>query len=58
MTVASSDRTPRDRRVITDPKDLADAVVAAFLAGDAATRQHIVDTLGEYGRPVTDDEGE
>lgn len=33
--------------VITSAADLADAVVKAFVDGDAATRQHIVDTLGD-----------
>jgi hypothetical protein len=58
VTVTSSARPPRDRRVITDRADLADAVVDAFLHGDAATRQHIVDTLGGYACPSTDTEDE
>lgn len=45
---------PRDRQVIADPADLADALVRAFLDGDAETRQHIVDTLGERAEPNRD----
>ncbi|WP_199440750.1 hypothetical protein [Umezawaea beigongshangensis] len=39
--------TPRDRNTITDTTDLADALIEAFVNGDPATSQHIVDTLGE-----------
>lgn len=38
---------PRSERVITNRAELAAAAVEAFLNGDAETRQHIVDTLGE-----------
>ena len=37
----------RDPRAVVDAQDLVEAVVAAFINGDAATRQHIVDTLGD-----------
>lgn len=33
--------------VITTRQELADALVQAFVDGDPATSQHIVDTLGE-----------
>ena len=36
---------------ITDQAALSEAVVQAFLDGDAATRQHIVDELGARARP-------
>lgn len=39
--------TPRRERVITDPDELRQAVIDAFLDGDPETCQHIVDTLGD-----------
>jgi hypothetical protein len=47
-------RLPRDKRVITDPADLADALVEAFLDGTAEERQHIVDTLGQRAEDQRD----
>lgn len=38
---------PRDTEVIADRQDLVDALVRAIVEGDAATSQHIVDTLGD-----------
>lgn len=37
--------------VITSQQDVVDALVAAIVDGDAATSQHIVDTLGAHARP-------
>lgn len=36
--------------VITNRQEAVDALVAAFVDGDAATSQHIVDTLGKRKR--------
>ncbi|MBB5804516.1 hypothetical protein F4560_004284 [Saccharothrix ecbatanensis] len=41
---------PHDLEVIVDSSDLAEALVKAFVNADAATRQHIVDTLGDRSR--------
>jgi hypothetical protein len=43
---------PRGERVITDPGELRQAVIDAFVDGDPATCQHIVDTLGAQARPA------
>jgi hypothetical protein len=43
-------RLPHDPAVIVDSADLVEALVWAFVNGDAATRQHIVDTLGDRSR--------
>lgn len=48
------DALPRDKDVISDPSDLADALIRAFVEGNAETRQHIVDTLGERSRAQQD----
>jgi hypothetical protein len=57
VTVASTERAPRDTRVITDRQDALDAIVHAIVHGDHATSQHIVDTLGARARPTSSHEG-
>jgi hypothetical protein len=36
-----------DETVITNQREVVDAIVQAFVDGDPQTSQHIVDTLGE-----------
>jgi hypothetical protein len=36
-----------DETVITNQREVVDAIVQAFVDGDPKTSQHIVDTLGE-----------
>lgn len=45
---------PGGDMVLADKRRAAEAAVMAFLDGDAATSQHIVDTLGARARPTQD----
>lgn len=44
----SQPQSPRDPKVITDKKDLAEALIDAFVNGNAKTSQGIVDGLGDH----------
>lgn len=48
---------PNDRP-ITNRAELAAAAVQAFLNGDDATRQHIVDALGARAEPKPPQDGD